>query len=377
MHKLWRGNANAWECDELGHLNVRFYLAKAMQAVERLSEMLGMQRAFGAETSATLIAREVHIRFFAEARPGAPLKIEGAIVEVGETSFTVALLMHHAAREEIAASFLITLDHATPREGRVFVWPERTMAALEAFKSEMPEAAAPRGIARTRPDPDISLARADAMGLALAGQGRFVSEDADTFGRMKAECGIGKISDSVVHFADGFPEQWADFASGRPLAHASALLELRIAYRRYARPGDGFVIRSGLTRAGEKVRSLVHWVLDPVTGTPWWSAEGVGCIMDLKTRKLVRTTPERLETLQKAVRADLMARVTGVEDAHHLHIWCLTPERPMATLHVRVKPDADPGETLNAVKARLKAEFGLDHVTVEVETGPCADAAEC
>ena len=33
MQVLWRGNANTWECDELGHLNVRFYMAKAQEAL--------------------------------------------------------------------------------------------------------------------------------------------------------------------------------------------------------------------------------------------------------------------------------------------------------------------------------------------------------
>ncbi|MEQ8406094.1 MAG: cation diffusion facilitator family transporter [Oceanicaulis sp.] len=92
-------------------------------------------------------------------------------------------------------------------------------------------------------------------------------------------------------------------------------------------------------------------------------------------RVLLEAAPRGVDP--QAVRADLMARVPGVEDAHHLHIWCLTPERPMATVHVRVTPGCDPAETLNAVKTRLKAEFGLDHVTVEVETGACADAVEC
>ena len=42
MRELWRGNANAWECDEMGHLNVKSYLAKAMQAVARLIEDAGL-----------------------------------------------------------------------------------------------------------------------------------------------------------------------------------------------------------------------------------------------------------------------------------------------------------------------------------------------
>ena len=30
---VWRGGVNTWECDEMGHMNVRFYLAKAMEGL--------------------------------------------------------------------------------------------------------------------------------------------------------------------------------------------------------------------------------------------------------------------------------------------------------------------------------------------------------
>ena len=40
MQVLWRGNANTWECDELGHLNVRFYMAKAQEALAGLADQL-------------------------------------------------------------------------------------------------------------------------------------------------------------------------------------------------------------------------------------------------------------------------------------------------------------------------------------------------
>lgn len=305
MHELWRGNANAWECDELGHLNVRYYVDKAMQAVGTLSDMIGMRGAFGAEATATLIVRDLHVRFFAEARPGAPLVIEGGVGEISETGLIAVLMMRHAAQGRLAASFTMTLDHADPRNARPFAWTQRARSAMDVLTVAVPDEAGPRGIERVEPAREVSLARADALGLAAPGRGRFGPQDGDIFGRMRPECAIAKISDSVIHFRDGFPEQWDNHASGEPLRHASALLELRIVYRTYPRPGDGFVVRSGVTAAGEKVRSLVHWVLDPATGRPWWSAQGIGCTMDLDARKLVPAGGETLKRLQDAVIAGL------------------------------------------------------------------------
>lgn len=57
MIELWRGNANAWECDELGHMNVRFYLAKAMEALGNLADKAGLNGVYLQDATATLIPR--------------------------------------------------------------------------------------------------------------------------------------------------------------------------------------------------------------------------------------------------------------------------------------------------------------------------------
>lgn len=117
--------------------------------------------------------------------------------------------------------------------------------------------------------------------------------------------------------------------------------------------------------------------IDPILSLAIGALIAVSAVRLLRDsgRVLLEAAPRGVDP--GAVRADLLARIDAVEDVHHLHVWCLTPERPMATLHVRMRPGADPGETLAQVKARLKTEFGLDHVTVEMEAGPCADAVEC
>ena len=89
-------------------------------------------------------------------------------------------------------------------------------------------------------------------------------------------------------------------------------------------------------------------------------------------RVLLEAAPVDLDP--DAIKTDLCA-LAHVQEVHHLHLWSLTPERPMATLHVRVAGEATPETVVRAVKQRLKDRFGLAHVTVEAETGRCADRA--
>ncbi len=297
MELLWRGNANAWECDELGHMNVRFYLAKAAEAVGVLSQIIGMRGAVRAGATATLIAREMSVRFLAEARPGVPLEVRGGVIDHDETGFTAALILHHCALDAPAAAFTVRLDHVAPSTGAVFAFAERTRTALEALRIERPAACETRSLSSGPPE-TLSLKGADALGLELLARGMVNPDETDVFGRMRLEFAFGKISSSVIHLQSGFAEQWAAFRSGAPLTAASAVLEARLIFRRFPPAGAGYVIRSGISQVNEKVRTLTHWVCDPETGQGLWSMEAVGCLMDLDTRKLKRVDDETLALMQ-------------------------------------------------------------------------------
>lgn len=68
---------------------------------------------------------------------------------------------------------------------------------------------------------------------------------------------------------------------------------------------------------------------------------------------------------------DLVGHVAGVEDVHHVHVWSLTEEGIMATLHARVS-DAGAGDAvLAAIRARLKDRFGIGHATIQIECEGC------
>ena len=146
MIELWRGNANAWECDELGHMNVRFYLAKAMEAVANLSDRVGLIGAFREDATATLIPDGLHIRFLAEARPGAPLVILGGFTALRDRHADLLLVMKHAGLDKVAATFRLTIAHASPRIMRTFDWPARFHVLAKTLSISPLDIAQPRGL---------------------------------------------------------------------------------------------------------------------------------------------------------------------------------------------------------------------------------------
>lgn len=78
---------------------------------------------------------------------------------------------------------------------------------------------------------------------------------------------------------------------------------------------------------------------------------------------LMQATPRGLDP--RAVMADL-ATLPGVGEVGHLHVWTLTDNRSVATVHVTPAPATDPLLLPRLVAARLAERHQIAHVTVEV-----------
>ncbi|MEL6377746.1 MAG: thioesterase family protein, partial [Pseudomonadota bacterium] len=103
MIPLWRGIPNTWDCDEMGHMNVRVYVEKAMEGLGTFAGAIHMPRAFHANALSTLVPSEHHIRYIREAHAGAPLTMTGCVLEWDETSALIYQDMRHGDGRPAAA----------------------------------------------------------------------------------------------------------------------------------------------------------------------------------------------------------------------------------------------------------------------------------
>ena len=280
--EVWSGGVNTWECDEMGHLNVRFWVARSLEGLAGLAARLDMPTAFSAKAGATLVVREQHIRFLREARAGATLTMTGGVVEMGETEARLLLVARHDSGEP-AATFQTVVAHVTAHDLRPFPWPDRIRAAAAALAVEVPAFAAARSLDLSPVESQASQARAEALGLTRLGLGVLQPQECDAFDRMRAETVIGRISDTVGRM---YP------AEGGTTRRGGAVVEYRILHLAWPRAGDHLEIRSGHVGCDARTRTVLHWLLDPVTGRPWASAVAVGVTFDLDTRKLVEIPAE-------------------------------------------------------------------------------------
>ncbi len=88
-------------------------------------------------------------------------------------------------------------------------------------------------------------------------------------------------------------------------------------------------------------------------------------------RLLLEATPSGHDA--DAISRDITEAVPGIVDIHHVHVWSLSDDQAVITLHARIEDEAENDTIVTAVKARLHRRFGIGHATVEVEKGSCAD----
>lgn len=299
--EIWRGGVNTWECDEMGHMNVRFYVTKAVEGLVALAAALDLPHAFAAHAGSTLMIREQHIRFLKEAQAGVALHMTGGVLEMGADEARVLMLLWHSDSGALAASFQTVVAHVTPAEGRPFPWPRRTVELSTGLTIDTPDQAKARSVSLEPVQSLASLERADELGLVRIAQGAISPADCDLFGRMRPELFIGRVSDGIPRLIRSFRDTVVSGAAETPKRVGGAVLEYRLVHLDWPRAGDRFEIRSGLRDADSRTKRMVHWMVDPDTGKAWGTSEAVAITFDLDARKIVPISDEaRVELLKHA-----------------------------------------------------------------------------
>jgi acyl-CoA thioester hydrolase len=278
-----------------------------MEGLALLAAQLGMPHAFRRDARATLLPLDQHIRFLKEARPGAPLTMSGGVVSFAECEAVVYMELRHGDATP-CATFRTRLAHVQAGTLRPFPWAQRTRQAAAGLQCAVPAHGAARSVDIEAPAQGASVALAERLGVEAIGRGAVRPEECDSFGRMRPELFIGRVSDAVPNLLAAWREEVARAATAQDGADrqaGAAVLEYRLAYHAWPEAGDLVETRSAITEVGEKTKRLVHWVLDPVSGKAWCTAEAVAVTFDLITRKTIPIPDGQRRALAPLLKPDM------------------------------------------------------------------------
>ncbi len=294
MRDYWRGSVEAWECDEMGHMNVRFWVRRALDGMMLMASELGCERAFAPEATASLLPVRQHIRFLKEAREGAPLFFRGGVVSLDETEVTFYGEIVHTLDGAIGATFLTKMAHVEAKTGKAYPWPERTRTLATAIQVHVPPHGSPRSIPFDGPTDPFDAGTLGLRGFQQVGLSAVRIEDVDVFNRLYPEGMIGRVSTGVPNLMTAWREETTAELSaqdGQPRKAGAAVLEYRLDYVAWPGAGDFVAVYSGVADVAEKTNTLKHVLTHPVTGEIFCICEAVAVTFDLVARKVIAIPP--------------------------------------------------------------------------------------
>ena len=87
---------------------------------------------------------------------------------------------------------------------------------------------------------------------------------------------------------------------------------------------------------------------------------------------LLEGTPSHINVRAVVV---AMREVAGVKDVHDLHVWTISSGKEALSAHVTLEAGASPRDSLEALQARLRADFNIGHLTIQIELPDETEAA--
>lgn len=283
----YRGTVNTWECDEMGHMNVRFYLGKAHQGLQQFGAFIGLGPKVLEEMRAELVIEEQHIRYIRELHAGADLSIEAGIAEAHASGFLAYQEVLPLAASHVSASMISRVTLRDVASGNLVDLPGPIQKAVANFQTEIPDYAQPRSLKLGGVIPGKSAEEALANNHLEVSAGAVRSSQVDRNGYLYTDEFMGFISDGIGNLFGLLTRDLDTAMYERSEDVGGAALEYRFEFLRRPRTGDLVRILSAPVKVEEKIYMLRHIMVDGETGEPLARANSVHCAFNLKTRRSI------------------------------------------------------------------------------------------
>jgi cobalt-zinc-cadmium efflux system protein len=137
------------------------------------------------------------------------------------------------------------------------------------------------------------------------------------------------------------------------------------------------VISDALGSVGAIVAGVLMWRFGWYQADPLFSAliallivwSSLALIRE-STNVLLEGTPAHINLA--AVESAIL-ETRGVDDVHDLHVWTITSGREALSAHVIHSRSTSQPELLKDLRAKLQEQFGVDHLTIQMETSDFED----
>lgn len=311
MHLLTEGPVLDSEIDALGHMNVRFYLARIDQAGAGLLAALGINAVGCTETVVRRV--DTYSRFSREQFADSHLQVLGGVLAVNGDQVQCYFEIRNPAKDQLAASFITVNELIDKSTQQRLVLPQGLMCENSQYLVELPDYSAPRSLTLDAPRTDITLAELESRITAAPAAGMMSG---------RFECTLeAQDCDANGYLLDGLDLMFVMFRAlavkegrsfGPPVLQTDegtrmgwAMIETRAMALGRPRVGDQLVSVGADITFGDRWRQSRRWAFIASSGEMIGINDTVGIALDLDARRSIVIPPSVRKTLEDACLPDL------------------------------------------------------------------------
>lgn len=131
--QTYQGAVYPWHCDQMGHMNVMWYVGKFDEATWNLFALMGFTTRAMKESGSGMAAVEQRIQYRRELLPGDTLTIASGVLEVREKAVVFFHEMRNNQTGEISATCRLTGVHMDSVARRARAFPPEFAAKAKAL----------------------------------------------------------------------------------------------------------------------------------------------------------------------------------------------------------------------------------------------------
>ena len=277
-----------WNCDNYGHMNVRFFFDHFDDAAFHAWPVVGCPQQFLREHGVSGVSARYTVDYLQELPAGTLIVITSALTHVGNRSVGFTHRMRNAQTGELCAT-MRAVEVLFDTEARTsMAMPAPVRERLESLM--VVDDDAPPADGRTAP-----AANPDAPGKwHEVHRGLVFPWRCDHYGHMNARWYSHHFDDGGFHL---FNMAGIDVAGLLESNRALVTAQTEINFVKELNPGELFVIRSGFSHVGTKSARHLHRMYDVKEGELRATMEGIDVMFDLDSRKAVPIPAELREKL--------------------------------------------------------------------------------
>ena len=137
MIETYRGAVYPWHCDQMGHMNVMFYVAKFDEATWALMGAIGVTPSYVRQSGCGMAGVQQNITYKRELFAGSLVEIRSHLVTIAERKVVFVHEMHETESDELCATCELTAVHIDRESRRARAFPLSVLELARTFLSKV------------------------------------------------------------------------------------------------------------------------------------------------------------------------------------------------------------------------------------------------